>query len=168
MGLPNRDYAYIKKRTNRPASVALVAVAGVLASFAILGISLGLVWQRLRFGYGLGAQALDILLALLVTLLVVWLFWGIWELTPNSWWSHMIFGPLLIIGLLVFAGMVDTLAPFIAHHLPLNIIQQVVPWMRTLAFVLIGIEVVTIFVLLGQRKTFTIGRKKEVWERVKH
>ncbi len=168
MSLPEPNYAYKKKRTNRPTSIALVAAAGVLASLSVLGLSLVFVWQRMHMGIGLDAQALDILLALLVTLIIVWLYWGIWELTPNSWWSHMIMGPALILGLLVFSTMVDALAPFIANRLPVPMIQQAAIWLRMLALVIIGIEAVTIFVLLGQRRIFTVGRKKDLWERVKH
>lgn len=168
MTLPNREYAYTKKRTHRPVLVALVAAAGVLVSLTVLGLSLVLAWQRMHFGYDLNAQLLDLLLALLVTLMLIRLYWGVWELTPGSWWSHMLVGPVLIIGLLVFSSMVDTLAPFIANRLPLPLIQQAAFWLRILALTLIGLEAVTILVLLGQRQIFSVGRKKELWERVRH
>ena len=71
MTLPNREYAYAKKRTHRPALVALVAAAGVMASLAVLGMSLMLTWQRMNSGYDLSAQILDVLLALLITLLLI-------------------------------------------------------------------------------------------------
>ena len=139
-----------------------------MASLAVLGMSLMLTWQRMNSGYDLSAQILDVLLALLITLLLIRMYWGVWELTPGSWWSHMLVGPVLIIGLLVFSSMVDTLAPFIANRLALPLIQQAAFWLRILALTLIGIEAVTILVLLGQRQIFSVGRKKELWERVRH
>jgi hypothetical protein len=151
---------------HRPTSIALVGLLGVLTGLAMFGGAVALAFFRTRLGQGWGAQLLDLALAAMAVLLLVWMYWGVWEMVASAWWLHLFGGPVLIVGMLALVGYADTLAPFVAHHLSKDTIALTGQAIRAVALGLAALEVVTLVLLLGMRKLFGIGVKKPLWERV--
>ncbi|HEU5088580.1 MAG TPA: hypothetical protein VFT99_14090 [Roseiflexaceae bacterium] len=150
----------------RPASLTVIALLGVLFGMALFAGEIVLGFYRAQLGIGWGSQLLDVAIAGFVAILIIWMFWGVWEMVASAWWSHLFLGPLLVIGALVLTGYAATLAPFIAHNLPLSMIEQTGRLLQIAALALAAIEILAIVVLLGNQKTFGIGKKKPLWERV--
>jgi len=143
------------EQINRPPAVGLVSVAGVLSSFTLFGLAVALLYIRTSQGLSLTDQAADIGVAVAVALLLVWVYWGTWDLFPSSWWTHMILGPILIIGLLALIGFAPQAAKIVAHDMLSSEIAQAELVIRFGAIIL---------ALLGARKAFSIGVKKPLWE----
>jgi hypothetical protein len=165
-----RGYHTTKKPAtiSRPPMVALVAAVGMLASIALFGLAIALLYLRTTQGLPLGDQALDIGITAAITLFLLRIFWGIWDLLPSSWWSHMIIGPILILALIGLISFAPEAAKIVAHDMPRSMIAQAELIIRSAAIGLAVIEGVTILVLIGARQAFAIGAKKQPWERVKH
>jgi hypothetical protein len=165
-----RGYHTTKKPAtiNRPPIVALVAAVGMLASITLFGLAVALLYIRTAQGLPLGDQAIDIGITVAITLFLLRIFWGTWDLLPSSWWSHMIIGPLLILALLWLIGFAPEAAKIVAHDMPRSAVAQAELIIRSAAIGLAVIEGATILALIGARKAFAIGAKKQPWERAKH
>lgn len=164
------SYAYRiavkKEQFKRPTSVALVSVAGVIAGLAIAALVIIGTVLRMQLGASMLMQLLDLSLGLFIPLLLIWLYWGVWEVLPSAWWSHIMLGPFLVIGMLVIVSSAADITPFLAHDLPKPVIEFTINVVRITALVVAGIELATIVCLLNARSLFKIGEKKPVWERV--
>jgi hypothetical protein len=157
-----------QQKVERPAAIGLVAVAGIVASFLIFGFVFALVWLRSQRGLPLMAQAIDLAAAGGLVLLLVWIYWGVWDLFPSAWSMHIFLGVPLIAGFGYVALMADTLAPIIAHQMPSAEVALAAMVLRAVAGVLAVIELATFVVLLGSRSAFGVGQRKPIWERVKY
>ena len=150
----------------RPASLTVIALLGVLFGMALFAGEIVLGFYRAQLGIDWGSQIFDLAIAGFIAILIIWMFWGLWEMVTSAWWSHLFLGPVLVIGALVLTGYAATLAPFIAHNLPLPMIEQTGRLLQIAAVALAGIEILAIIILLGNQKVFGIGKKKPLWERV--
>jgi hypothetical protein len=164
-----RGYQHQQKQTiERPAAVGLVAVAGILASFLLFGLEFGLVWLRTQRGLPFMAQAIDLAATGGLVLLLVWIYWGIWDLFPSAWTMHVFLGLPLVAGFGYVAWAAPDLAPIIAHQMPNAEVALATIVLRIVAGGMAVIELATFGVLLASRAAFKVGQPKPIWDRVKY
>lgn len=168
MGFRGYRTAAKPEEINRPALVALGAVAGILASLALFALTVTLLYLRTSRGLSLTDQLLDMGVTVVAALFLLWIYWGTWDMLPSAWWTHMTLGPVLVIGMLLLIGFAPEAAKIVAHDMLRSEIAQAEMVIRFAAIGLAVIEGVTILAVLGSRKAFKIGEKKPLWERAKY
>lgn len=152
-------------RAQRPVGVAILAGAGVVVGIVLALLSVALIAYKAALGVPLAMQFIDIALAIVVPFSIVWFFWGVWDVIPSAWWSHVIVGPLVVAGL--GAGLVwhDSIIDLLVRSLPVAIHHWVEAGFVWSVWVLLILELVTIIYLLTVRKAFGVGTPKPLWER---
>src|SRR5262245_59810018 len=131
-----RGYHYggpAKAAAKRPAMVGLIAVLGVLASMLLIGLEIALIWIRFGRGYPLSAQIPDLILTVVVGLMLLRFYWGVWDMYMGAWQAHIFFGPVVLLGLLYLFWSAPDLAPRVAHHLKVAEIDQAAMVLRAAA-----------------------------------
>jgi hypothetical protein len=126
-------------KIERPKGIALMAVLGVLASIAIAGIG---------------------------ALLLIWIYWGLWDMLPSAWQLHVFLGLPLAAAFGYVAWAAPELAPKIVHHMRTTEMELAGTVIRIAALVMAGIQLATFLVTLGSKEAFNIGKQKPIWERV--
>jgi hypothetical protein len=165
MGVRGYRHREIAKSV-RPSSVASVAVLGVLASLIVFAMEIALVWLRNSRGLAFAEQGVDIAVAGIGGLLMIWIYWGLWDMLPSAWQLHVFLGLPLAAGFAYVALAAPELAPKIAHHVTTAELELATSIIRVAAIVLGLIQVATFVVTLGAKEAFNIGKPKPLWERV--
>ncbi|HWQ11744.1 MAG TPA: hypothetical protein VNL77_03035 [Roseiflexaceae bacterium] len=156
-----------QRPAERPLGLAILSISGV-----VFGLALGLLvvsWAAVRTLSGTPAsQALiAALLVLLLALTIVWLYWGLWEMVPSAWWTHIILGPLLVLALALalLTQTVPALVALAAGALPEAARPPAERAASGALLALMGLQGATIGYLPSVRRTFGIGVPKRAWER---
>ena len=155
-------------KTVRPAGVAFVAVTGMVAIMVILAMEIGLVWLRSQRGLSFAAQGVDLAIGGMGALLLIWFFWGLWDMLPSAWQLHFWFGLPLVAGFGYVAWMAPELAPKIAHHVKAAELEIATVVLRIAAIAMAALELATFVVMVGTKDAFEIGKPKPLWDRAKH
>jgi hypothetical protein len=83
----------------RPIGLALLSGTGVVCGLALTVLAMALIAYKASLGIPLAVQIVEITLAILVPFTIVWFYWGLWDVMQSAWWSHVIGGPLAVVGL---------------------------------------------------------------------
>lgn len=152
-------------RVHRPVGLAVLAGAGVITGIILALLAMALIAYKVALGVPLAMQMIDVAFAIVVPFTIVWFFWGLWDVMQSAWWSHVIGGPLAVVGLsaaFVWRGLVIGL---LVRGLPV----AVHPWVETgfvwSVWIMLILEIVTVIYLLTTWKAFGIGTPKPLWER---
>jgi apolipoprotein N-acyltransferase len=162
-----RGYRYGIKQTpvRRSGGVAFAAMAGVLTVMALISLEFVLVVIRLQRGFPLSDQAVDLGVVIVAGFLLIWNYWGVWELQSQAWQFHVFIGPLIILGLAGVMAMAPNVTAIIARDLKAEESALALNVIRVSAATLLFVELGTILTAILNREHFQIGRKKELWER---
>jgi hypothetical protein len=153
-------------KIERPKGIALMAVLGVLASLALFAAEIALVWVRNARGLAFAEQGVDIAIAGIGALLLIWIYWGLWDMLPSAWQLHVFLGLPLAAAFGYVAWAAPELAPKIVHHMRTTEMELAGTVIRIAALVMAGIQLATFLVTLGSKEAFNIGKQKPIWERV--
>lgn len=149
----------------RPLGLSVLAVAGVV--FGVVSGLAALAYGALHSLQGelLGQSLIASLVGLLLALLIVWFYWGLWEMVRSAWWMHILVGPLAVIGLLLLLRSSPLLVALLAGRLPDSLRLAVERGASGSILLLAGIEAAAVGYLPSVRRVFGVGAPKPVWER---
>jgi hypothetical protein len=156
------------QKVERPAAIGLVSIVGILASFLLFGLEFAVIWLRSQRGLPFMAQAIDLAVAGGIVLLLVWIYWGVWDLFPSAWSMHIFLGLPLVAGFGYVAWAAPEIAPIIAHQMPNAEVALATTVLRIVAGGMAAIELATFLVLLASRSAFKVGQGRPIWDRVKY
>lgn len=149
----------------RPVELALLACVGVIFGIVLAIVAGAMVAYKIALGIPLMTQMIDIVCVVVVPFSIVWFFWGLWDVMQSAWWSHVIGGPLVLVG----SGAVwlwrDVVVNLLVRGLPVAVHQLVETGFVWSLWILFVLETITIFYLLNARRVFGIGTPKPLWER---
>ena len=165
MGVRGYRYGIKQIAARRSGGVAFTSLAGVLTVMVLIGMEFALVVIRLQRGLSLNAQAVDLAVVIVVGFLLIWNYWGVWELLPQAWQFHVFIGPLVMLGLAGVMTMAPQVTAIVAHHLKAEESALALNVVRIAAATLLFVELATVLTVVSNREHFQIGRKKELWER---
>jgi len=149
----------------RPIGLALLSGAGVVCGLALTVLAMALIAYKASLGIPLAVQIVEITLAILVPFTIVWFYWGLWDVMQSAWWSHVIGGPLAIVGLGAAFIWSNGIIGVLARGLPVAVHPLVATSVAWCTPGLLVLEVATVAYLLTAWKAFGIGAPKPLWER---
>jgi len=149
----------------RPIGSALLSGTGVVYGLALTVLAMALIAYKVSLGIPLAVQIVEITLAILVTFTIVWFYWGLWDVMQSAWWSHVIGGPLVIVGLGAAFVWRNSIIGVLAQGLPVAVHPLMANSFAWFTLGLLILEVATVAYLLTVWKAFGIGAPKPLWER---
>jgi hypothetical protein len=152
-------------RVQRPVGVAILAGMGVVVGVVLALLSVALIAYKAALGVPLAMQIIDIAFAIVVPFTIVWFFWGLWEVLQSAWWSHVIGGPLAVVGLGAAFLWRSVIIGLLVRGLPIAVHQWIETGLLWSLWIILILEIVTVIYLLMVRKAFGIGAPKPLWER---
>ncbi len=152
-------------QSRRPIGLALLSSTGVVCGLALTVLAMALIAYKASLGIPIAVQIVEITLAILVPFTIVWFYWGLWDVMQSAWWSHVIVGPLAVVGLGVAFVWRDSIIGVLAHGLPVVAHPLVATSFAWFTLGLLVLEVATVAYLLTAWKAFGIGVSKPPWER---
>jgi hypothetical protein len=145
--------------------LALLSGADVVCGLALTVLAMALIAYKASLGIPLTVQIVEITLAILVPFTIVWFYWGLWDVMQSAWWSHVIGGPLAIVGLGAAFIWSNGIIGVLARGLPVAVHPLVATSVAWCTPGLLVLEVATVAYLLTAWKAFGIGAPKPLWER---
>jgi hypothetical protein len=153
------------RATSRPLVLAALAVAGVVLGVALAVASLVYAGAQALAGTSSVLSMAAGVIGLLVALILVWFYWGLWEMIGSAWWSHIILGPLGVIGLLLLLPALPDAVTMLLGPLTEEARSGAVRLASGAVLVTVVLECAVIGYLPVVRHVFGIGRRKQAWER---
>ncbi len=163
MRAPARHAA--QQAAQRPLGLTILSVAGVLFGLALAFAALGYAGMQALVGSPPALSTIGALSGFLLALVIVWFYWGLWEMLSSAWWAHMILGPVAVVALVLLIPMLPTAFPLLAGPLPQETREIAERAANIALFGLVGLECATVGYLPTIRQQFGIGRRKQAWER---
>ena len=149
----------------RPIGLALLSGTGVVGGLALTVLAMALIAYKASLGIPLAVQIVEITLAILVPFTIVWFYWGLWDVMQSAWWSHVLGGPLAIVGLGAAFMWRNGIIGLLVRGLPVAVHPLVATSFAWFTLGLLVLEVATVAYLLTAWKAFGIGAPKPLWER---
>ncbi|MBK9714703.1 MAG: hypothetical protein IPO81_25870 [Kouleothrix sp.] len=166
--LPSRRYGTGVAQAHRPAGVAILATLGILASLLALTVALVGLIATARSGVAPSRPLAVYGAALLVSLVVLWINWGFWELIRWAWWFNLLLSLLTITGLAAAATLyVPVVTGVLGRLRPGLAAQQLFTGVLVGLIVAITYHLIAVIYMLSVHTLFRIGVKDErpLWER---
>lgn len=153
------------KRERRPVGVAILASVGVAGGVVLVLLSVALIAYKVALGVPLTMQMIDVAFAIVVPFTIIWFFWGLWEVLQSAWWTHVIGGPLAVVGLGAAFMWRSAIIGLLVQGLPIAVHRWIETGFVWSVWGILILEVMTVIYLLTVWRTFGIGAPKPLWER---
>jgi hypothetical protein len=149
----------------RPLTLSLIAITGVLIGSVLTVAAFVVAVLRTLQGITPDRLTIALLIGALLATVVIWFYWGLWEMIATAWWAHVVAGPLAIIGLVALTPMLPGLVDLVAASLPNQARQLLTSGVAWSLAGFIGLEGLTVIYLPTVRQMFGIGAPRKAWER---
>lgn len=154
-----------RKPGERPLGLSILSASGVVLGLVIGALTVALAAAQGLAGGALIGAAIVGVAGLVLALTIVWTYWGLWEMLRSAWWSHMLAGPVAVLGLALLVGLAPDTLTAAASLAPQPVRELAERAAIGGTALLIAIECAVVGYLPMVRGVFGIGAPKQAWER---